>query len=251
MKINKIMLATGMLSFVVAAIAQESSPRIVEQTIRPHFFSFADVSINNKKVVVLGSSTAAGAGATHYANGWAGLYERYLKSLNENNAVINLAVPGYTTYQELPTGATMVSGRPGVDNNHNITAAILKNPDAIIVNLPTNDIVSGYHLVETEANLVVISSEANKAGIPIWITTSQPRNLDPTKRTSLAILSVWIKSTYGPHAIDFWSVIANMDGTINPIYCCGDGIHLNNFGHYKLYGSVVASRLIAPSFLPY
>ena len=53
----------------------------------------------------------------------------------------------------------------------------------------------------------------------------------------------WVIAIYPTHYLDFWTTIANEDGTINPTYGSGDGIHLNNAGHYVLYTRVVASRL--------
>ncbi len=197
-----------------------------------------------KKIVILGSSTAAGTGASPVSDSWVNLYAAYLQTLNASNVVVNLAVGGYTTYQELPTGTLPPNGRPNPDTSHNITAAIAQNPNAIIVSLPTNDTADGYTLAETEANFATIAAAAAAAHIPIWVSTSQPRNLGTTGQNGLITLRDWINTTYGRHALDFWTTVANSDGSINTPYGYGDGIHLNNAGHQKLYNRVVDSGLI-------
>ena len=224
MKIKKsvfLLLSIGMLSIASAVSATPSA----------------------KKIVVLGSSTAAGEGATS-GHSYVSLYTAYLQSLNANNSVIDLAVGGYTTFQELPTGSPIVVGRPAVDVAHNITAALSYKPDGIILNLPTNDTANGYTNAETEANFATIVSTATAAGVPIWVSTTQPRNLNTQQRANLMIVRDWINATYGAHALDFWSVIANIDGSIATAYNSGDGIHLNNSGHNILFTRVVASGLI-------
>lgn len=196
-----------------------------------------------KSITIVGSSTAAGSGTTTIDNSWVNLYLDYLQVLDASNSITNLAVAGLNTYNALPTG-TVSPGRPSVDPTRNITAAIATAPDAIIVNLPTNDAGNGYALSETQANFTTIANEAIEAEIPIWFTTSQPRDLDAAGRTNLISLRDWILDALGPNVFDFWSVIANPDGTINGDYAFGDGIHLNDLGHRKLYSRVSGSEFL-------
>ena len=204
-----------------------------------------------KKIVVMGSSSAYGNGASTQSKAWAYLFQSYTQSLNASDTVVNLAVPGYTTYQEVPTGTTVPGGRPSPDTNANITKALSYNPDAIILNLPTNDAANGYTLSETESNFQLIAATAAAANVPIWITTSQPRTsgMNGAALTNIMSLRDWITSTYGTRSIDFWSTIANSDGTIASAYDAGDGIHVNDAGHQKLFSRVVASGLINNLYL--
>jgi lysophospholipase L1-like esterase len=71
------------------------------------------------RVVVLGSSTSVGVGASPIDSSWVSRYIVYLKSLNPQNEVINLAKSGYTTYHLLPDGYD-----DWVDPNRNITRAL-------------------------------------------------------------------------------------------------------------------------------
>jgi hypothetical protein len=57
---------------------------------------------------------------------------------------------------------------------------------------------------------------------------------------------------YAPRAIDFWSVLARPDGTIEPIYDSGDGIHLNSPAHRILFERVASARVLGetPTSIP-
>ena len=198
------------------------------------------------KIVVLGSSTAYGKGATPVDSSWVNKYLLYIKSKNSANTIVNLAEPGYTTYDVLrPTGYIPPTNRPAPDSLHNITKALSLNPDLIIVNLPSNDVAYDYTLTEQKANYAVAQSLADSAHVPVWITTPQPRsNLNAGELDSLKAMVTWTNSYYGSHAIDFWTTIANPDGTINPLYAYGDNVHVNNAGHHVLYTRVVENRLL-------
>lgn len=202
-----------------------------------------------KKIVVLGSSTAAGAGATSGSASWVGKYTTYLQQLNPGNTVVNLAVGGTTTYHILPTGSTTPS-RPSADSVHNITAAIAQDPDAIIVNMPSNDAAFGYSALEQQTNFQIIATASQAAGIAIWIATPQPRSLNDAGVLVQTTVRDWVLSTYGSHALDFWTNIATPAGLPNPVFGYGDGVHLNNLGHQKLYNRVVGSGLWEELFPP-
>lgn len=204
-------------------------------------------------IVVLGSSTAAGAGASHPDSTWVGRYRNHVQDLYEQAQVVNLAVGGYTTYHLMPDDSTPPAGRPAPSVEHNITRALAYQPWAIIVNLPSNDVASGYSLQEQLANYEVITGLAADADVPIWISTTQPRNLDAASRELQHVMADTTLAIYGDHALDFWYGTAAEDGTILPQYDSGDGIHLNDAGHAVLYDVVVDSgiwELIAPSAVP-
>jgi hypothetical protein len=69
-------------------------------------------------------------------------------------------------------------------------------------------------------------------------------------RTNLIDVKDWIISAFPTRYLDFWTTVARSDGSINPSYSAGDGIHLNNAGHQILYSRVVASRLYERTFAP-
>src|SRR3982751_4521754 len=95
-----------------------------------------------KKVVVVGSSTSYGTGASTYDSAWVGKLQLYFRQ-NSNDGldtvVTNLALGGFTTYQVMPTGFTPPAGKPAPDPARNVTMALSLSPDIIIFNLPSND----------------------------------------------------------------------------------------------------------------
>lgn len=201
---------------------------------------FPDSSI---RVVVLGSSTAAGVGASVADSAWVNRYRVYLQSLHPNNEVVNLGVSATTTYQIMPDGFVPPPLRPAPDTNNNITKAIELQADAIIVNMPSNDAFFGIGTTEQMSNFKAIAQQADSAGIPIWVATTQPRNLLPAQVLVQLAVRDSIFSYFGNFAIDFWTTLAGADNLPNPVYNSGDGIHLNDTGHRILFGRVAQKNI--------
>lgn len=197
------------------------------------------------KIVVLGSSTAAGTGASTIDSAWVNRYRAYLQSVNPNNEVVNLGIGATTTYQIMPDGFVPPVGRPNPNPNNNITKAIELQADAIIVNMPSNDAFFGIDAETQMENFKTIAAEADSAEIPIWICTTQPRNLFPGQiQTQLSVRDS-IFSYFANYAIDFWTTIAGTDNLPHPLYDSGDGIHLNDSGHRILFERVVGENIPA------
>ena len=56
------------------------------------------------RLVVLGSSTAAGEAARPLDSSWVNKYKNYLGTVFQNYEVVNLAVGGFTTFNVMPNG---------------------------------------------------------------------------------------------------------------------------------------------------
>lgn len=200
-------------------------------------------------VVVLGSSTAAGAGATHPDSAWVNRYRAHLQSLNPAYQVTNRAVGGFTTYRLMPTGYLPPANRPAPDTTHNITYAIGLNPDAIIINLPSNDVSSGYTVAEQLENFDTLTARAAAANIPIWVTTTQPKNYgnNPIPIQKQQDVRDSLIAIYSPFVIDFWTGLADSTNQLSGTYDSGDGTHLNDDGHALVFGRAAATDI--PGFL--
>jgi lysophospholipase L1-like esterase len=195
-------------------------------------------------IVVLGSSTAAGTGASLPDSSWVGRFRNYIKNINPDAQVVNLAVGGYTTYHIREDGYAPPVGRPAPSPQHNITRALAYRPWGIIVNLPSNDVASNYALQEGLDNYGAVKALAEAAKVPIWFSTAQPRNFaTQTQRDALLAKTDSTFTRFGNYAIDFWDGIAAANGTILPQYNSGDGIHLNDGGHAMLYSRVVGAAV--------
>src|SRR5882724_5981583 len=96
-------------------------------------------SAGTNKIVVLGSSTSAGTGPKDPNNAYVPRYQAYLAQQFPKFTLLNLAVGGQTTYHIQPTGFSSPESRPTPTPDKNITAALALDPDAIIVNMPSND----------------------------------------------------------------------------------------------------------------
>jgi lysophospholipase L1-like esterase len=208
-----------------------------------------------KKITILGSSSAYGYGYdengelsngnyTQSPNSWANLFSRYVDLFNSSNEVLNLALGGYTTYHIMPDSFVPPGGYPTPQTSNNITAAIESEPDAIIVNLPSNDSSNLYSVTNVKANFLAIYDEATEAGIPIWFTTSGPRSYGPDELNHALELRDWITEQFGDRSIDSWTTLANPDNTSNSTYAFGDGVHLNDAGYNVLYQRMVEEQII-------
>ncbi|MFT5777625.1 MAG: lysophospholipase L1-like esterase [Crocinitomicaceae bacterium] len=224
------------LSFYASEVASQTNPCVSQNVIR---------------VVVLGSSTAAGTGPSTADSAWVNRYRNYVESINSSNEVINLAVGGYTTYKIMRTGFTPPPGRPTPDITKNISAALALNPDAIIVNMPSNDVSSGFTYLEQIDNLDSIVELSTISSVPIWICTTQPKNFsDSVLRQLQSDIKDTILARYAPRSIDFWTGVALGNNTIDPTYDSGDGTHLNDAGHALLSSRVIEADLPLDLYTP-
>jgi len=197
------------------------------------------------KIVVLGSSTAFGTGASNNDSSWTGRFNKYIKRKNATTQLYNLGIPGYRTYQNLrPDGYLPPLNRPVPSVGFNITAALALQPDAIIINMPSNDAVSNYTLLEQKANFEEAIRIADSAKIPVWVTTTQPRNLLTTDQMqNLKDMRQWVLDRFGSKAINFWDGLANTDGTIASAYFY-DNVHVNDKGHEVFYKRLLQSCIL-------
>jgi len=197
------------------------------------------------KIVALGSSTTYGYGASVYDSSWVGRFTTYLKSKNPSNELINLGIPGYKTYQNLrPDGYTPPADRPTPVSGYNITAALSLHPDAIIINMPSNDALNNYSIAEQQANFEAALYLADSANVPVWVTTTQPRlYMSESQVQNLKDMRNWIISRFGNKSVNFWESVANEDGSINDTYLY-DYAHVNNLGHALFFQRMKAECIL-------
>jgi lysophospholipase L1-like esterase len=197
-----------------------------------------DLSWNyaQSKIVILGSSTAFGTGASPIeTNSWANRFAAWLNTNTSGANVVNLALGGFDTEDVLPGG----------DPERNITKALALSPDLIIVNLPSNDVANGIPMEITLQNLMTLRDLAATQGVKMFITTTQPRNFATLQeREILRQTANEIRSTFGNYVIDIYDELTNLtDITIKSAYNA-DGIHVNNAGHEYIFNAV--RRKVSP-----
>ncbi len=231
---------------LLAGLAAGCSPR-VERALPVDRMKLDESSWLNQKdscrIVILGSSTAAGTGPTVLDSAWAWRLTARLASIAPKTQVVNLAVGGYATYHLVPTGSVLPKGQ-NIDTLRNITAALRLDPDFIIINLPSNDAAQHIPVSVQLANYTLISNAARLADVEVFVTTPQPRNFAITQ---IAMQRELLDSTYlrfgQQHTIDFWTAIASKEGTVPTNFDSGDGIHLNDAAH-RIFVARVFAKLI-------
>ncbi len=195
-------------------------------------------------IVVLGSSTAAGTGASRPDSAWV---NRFANSLADDTRyeVINLARGGANSYNILPTGSSVPPVNAfNVDTERNVTRALTFDPFAIIVNMPSNDAANNVTAAEQILNFRLIAEPALARGVKVYVATTQPRNF--TNPAQVAIQRATrdsILAEFGEFAINFWEDLATEDGFIDPDLDSGDGVHVNDAGHRLLFERVAAKQL--------
>jgi lysophospholipase L1-like esterase len=198
------------------------------------------------RVVVLGSSTAVGSGASAPAKAWVRLLDTWLSTVTADHEVINLAKSGATTVKIRPDGST-----PLPDPNRNIDRALEQYPDVILINLPSNNVFAGISVATTMTHYREIVAAATQRGVPVLVTTTQPRNFtDSAQRQQLQDEANAIRAEFGAAVIDTYDELTDFanDLRIKAAYDSGDGTHLNDAGHNYLFET--ARDKVAPLAAP-
>ncbi len=196
---------------------------------------------------MLGSSTAAGGGAGHRDSAWVARVRNHYARTDGRVAVLNLAQSGYTTFKVLPTGTFVAAGLPTVDSLHNVTAALRLRPDAIVVNLPSNDRAYGIRIGQQVANFEAVRAAAAAQGVPVWFTTAQPRNIpDDAKRRDQRLLGDSLRAAFGAdRVIETYEGFEAPGDSLRRDLDSGDGTHLNAAGHRALAARIIAADIPA------
>lgn len=220
--------------------AQPTAPTVIAVSRQP---GPAEADADARLVVVLGSSTAEGTGPLKAENTWVNRYRDFLETVDPDFDVLNLARGGYTTYRIIPEGASGREDRPVADPLRNIEAALARNPVAIVVNMPSNDVASGFGVAEQMRNFQIVKDRADAAGVPIWFTTPQPRNLDEAGTRAQRELKDAMYERFGNRVIDFWEGFATEQGGQMQVWDSGDDLHYNDAAHGVFFERMKAAGI--------
>ncbi|GAB3036777.1 SGNH/GDSL hydrolase family protein [Spirosoma pulveris] len=186
-------------------------------------------------IVILGSSTAEGWGASEYRNSWAGLLTKRFSI----GRVVNLAKGGYNSYQILPTHSSHPANRPAADTLRNLTAALKEKPTTLIISITTNDVLFGYGVDEIITNFNIVRNKALAAGVArVLITTPIPRKLNAAATAKYLLQRDLVLKNYGTSAVNIFDPVANSENLFKSELLCGDGIHPNDKGHKVIYEQI-------------
>ena len=196
------------------------------------------------RIVVLGSSTAAGIGPIDISNSWVSRLQAHARNKDSRLRINNFARAGYSTYQLLPTGTPSDEERGWPDSDRNISRAISRRPEAIILSMAESDTARGFSIAEQLQNYETIIAAADAARIPIWIATPFPLDLPEDQQHQLAELRDALIRQYGERAIDFWAVLLGDDDRLDQRYAEKGGGQLNDAGHLVLFEQVVCADVV-------
>lgn len=189
-------------------------------------------------MVVIGSSTAAGFGASRDGTAWADLVHATMtERAPAAFTLTNLAVGGHTT----------ADLQPGSGVRGNVDDAIALAPQLLVVGLGGSNDLSGEMTTDRfVAELEQVRGAAESAGIPTFFMGTLPKNLTPWDRELLkewdAAMAArfgtcWVPGDGAPHEqcfIGVFDVLADAALGLAPEYDSGDG-HPNDAGHALLF----------------
>lgn len=214
-----------------------------------------------KKLVIIGSSTSACTGPSGFSTCYVGRLQAFYNQQNPfDTLIVQKAVGGTNVYNAMPGTYMPPPDRAAQgylpDSRVNITAALNENPDVILVNFPSN----AFNVLSIQEIMFcfrTIRDSSLKKNIPIFFTTTQPRNDggfdNSAQKRKMADIKDSILQQFGSRAIDFWNGLYNIaDTTISTLYNSGDNIHLNDAAHLILFDRVKAKNIFgaAPGVLP-
>ncbi|HEY3497804.1 MAG TPA: SGNH/GDSL hydrolase family protein, partial [Polyangiaceae bacterium] len=196
---------------------------------------------------VIGSSTAAGEGASSSSRGWVSLLASALEDRVAGSfSSRNLSVGGYTTSNLVP----------GSSSSGSIDDALDLEPNLVIVALAgSNDLSNGVSTETFLDRLGAIRDAGVDAGIPVFFVSTAPKDLSDDEQQALAdwtdemrdaFGSCWTPddASYAPCFIDIFDALANSSLGIADEYGSGDGIHLNDAGHARIFE--IAEAIVEP-----
>lgn len=217
----------GMLATLVTALAGCGGGDAVAPVQAPVVIAPV-AQVSSGTWTVMGSSTATGAGAP-MGKGWVELLQTATAPYGAQFA--NIAVGGSVTYHGLSATTTVVPGRPAPNPAANIEQALSRKPVVLIVSYPSNDTALGYSVDETVNNLLAIRAQALVAGVPVMVTSGQPRNLSAKQLAQMRLIDERIANTVGACFVDVREKLASTDGHLASQFDSGDGVHPNGAGH--------------------
>lgn len=191
-------------------------------------------------LAVLGSSTAAGTGASQPALSWVGLLRPWLAQAR-GLTVVNLAAPGAPTDSAVCATEARPELREAVAHARNIDRALKLGANRMILSFPSNDATYGIPTKRTIAQLLSMRHCAQKvAGTRVAVMSSLPRSgLTAEQTAAIAQVDTAMREAFGGCYIDVRASLSDAAG-VNPRsdLSFGDGVHFNDAGHAVIFGIV-------------
>jgi acyl-CoA thioesterase I len=191
-------------------------------------------------LAVLGSSTAAGTGASQPGRSWVGLLQAWLAK-TKGGSVISLAAPGVLSTSALCTQQVNSNLSELIAPTRNIDRALKLGATHFILAFPSNDTTRGMPAEQTISNFLDMRQCAqtnDKAQVAVM--SSLPRDgLTKQQNATIAQIDAAMLKEFGGCYINVRSALADTDHeSIRHDLSAGDGVHFNNAGHAVIFGIV-------------
>jgi acyl-CoA thioesterase I len=191
------------------------------------------------KLVVLGSSTAAGTGASSPNRSWVGQLSSWLDK-QHSMAVKNFAVPGALTTVALCTNTAGLKEKETWFALQSVDRAIATGATHLILAFPSNDATAGLPASTTIANLMKIRQCAHAASLKVAVLSTLPRSgLTAEQKRTVSDVDTQVRQMFASCYIDVYAALAET-GSQEPArtLSAGDGVHYNDRGHAVIYSAV-------------
>jgi lysophospholipase L1-like esterase len=191
-------------------------------------------------LAVLGSSTAAGTGASQPGRSWVGLLQAWLARTKGGN-IINLAAPGILSTSALCTQQVNSNISELIAPTRNVDRALKLGATHFILAFPSNDTTRGMPAEQTISNFLDMRqcAQSNDKAL-VAVMSSLPRDgLTKQQNTTIAHIDAAMLKEFGGCYINVRSALADTDHeSIRHDLSAGDGVHFNNAGHTIIFGMV-------------
>jgi hypothetical protein len=200
------------------------------------------------KIVVIGSSTPAGTGASDDAHSYIHGNNSLVNTFYTAHGVIagnvtNLSISGLSLFSGMPSDYTSTGLQDPPDPTDNITAALALNPDIVIIDF--NNKYDQYTLVEDHFAIQTIIDRCTAVGVKVYFMTPQPRE-DYTIGGQQFLKTVTDSMlTWAPNNTINKYYPLDITGTFQRMYPYGgDQIHSADSGHLAISKLVIGTNPI-------
>jgi lysophospholipase L1-like esterase len=191
-------------------------------------------------LAVLGSSTAAGTGASHPSRSWVGLLQAWLARA-KGERIINLATPGVLSTSALCSQETSSNLFELVSPNRNVDRALKLGATHLILAFPSNDTTNGMPAEQTINNFLDMRQCAQSNDkVHVAVMSSLPRSgLNKQQNMTIARIDLAMYKEFGHCFINVRNALSDLSNE-NPRrdLSAGDGVHFNDAGHAVIFNIV-------------
>ena len=198
------------------------------------------VCAETTSLAVLGSSTAAGTGASQPGRSWVGLLQAWLAKTQGGN-IVNLAAPGVLSTSALCTQQANSNISELIAPTRNIDRALKLGATRFILAFPSNDTTNGMPAEQTIRNFLAMRQCAQSNDkVRVAVMSSLPRDgLTKPQNATIAHIDSAMRKEFGNCFINVRSALADEGNeNIRHDFSAGDGVHFNDAGHTIIFNIV-------------